>query len=77
MSKGTHTWEIYLHYYKCPLCAYILADRNPYHYKPGGKYFKDLACPRCSHEFTVYKVRRPSMGSFSDEERPVEMEWND
>jgi uncharacterized C2H2 Zn-finger protein len=77
MSRGEHTWEITRHYYKCPKCAWIITDRKTYQYRTGGQYFKELTCPRCSHEYTVFKVHRPSVGTLSGEEYPSEMEWNE
>lgn len=77
MQNRDHTWDLYLHYYKCPNCGFINADRQAYQYRTGGKYQKKLHCRRCSHEFTVYKVCRPSLGPIIGDGQPGEIEWNE
>ncbi len=75
MPREDHTWPIDLHYYQCPKCAEIFADRKRYQYSFGGQYFKELVCPRCVHAFTVYKAERSSIGTVSGEQHPPEVEW--
>lgn len=60
-KKGSHTWDLHVHYYKCPKCGVILENREDYQYRLG-KYEKDLECPQCHHQFTVRKRARPTFG---------------
>jgi hypothetical protein len=60
-SKGTHTWDIHVHYYQCPKCGCVIENREDYQYRLG-KYEKDLECSKCCHKFTVQKRTKPSFG---------------
>lgn len=73
-EKGAHTWDIYIHYHRCPSCGFIIESRNPYQYRQG-KYYKDLTCPRCRHAFTDYSEKEPSIGPIFGEETPPEFDW--
>ncbi|GAB4236676.1 MAG: hypothetical protein Tsb0021_16440 [Chlamydiales bacterium] len=59
--KGTHTWDIYLDYHRCPKCGYIIEDRQTFYYSMG-QDLKDLMCPRCKKTFTIKKRGSPRIG---------------
>lgn len=75
-QKGPHTWDLTVHYHKCPSCSYILESRDDYIYRLGN-YIKELDCPRCDHSFTIKKNVKPSIGPFFGEGSTMEMEWGD
>lgn len=58
---GNHTWDLILHYYRCPKCGYILENRDKFdaHFN---RLQKELACLRCQHVFTVTKKIKPRFG---------------
>lgn len=63
----THTWEIYLHYYRCPNCGYVLEDRNSFEQR--GKVFeKTLLCPRCETKWREETSLKPRNGE-------IEVNW--
>lgn len=56
-STDNHTWNIFIAYHRCPECGYITESRNGYELVDG-KEQKEIACERCSHAYTVIRVRR-------------------
>jgi uncharacterized C2H2 Zn-finger protein len=60
-QKGTHTWDLILHYHLCPHCGYIFESRADYQYRLGS-YQKDLECPRCHTQFMVTRNRKHHFG---------------
>ena len=52
--KGNHTWDIIIHYERCPLCGYIIENREKFECY-GSILEKDFTCPRCQQKFTVTK----------------------
>lgn len=72
--KGTHTWDLVLHYHRCPKCNYIFDNRVDFEYRLG-KYQKDLECPRCHALYTVTKVSRLFAGPFFGEGDRIEIMW--
>ncbi len=64
-KKGSHTWDLSVHYHRCPFCGAIQESREEYQNRLG-KYQKDLVCPRCDRHFTVTKRVRPTFGPFFD-----------
>lgn len=74
-QKGTHTWEISLHYYSCPKCGEILEDRQEYEYNEG-QYQKQLECWRCREKFTVTKATHLRFGPLIGDPQPVEFMWD-
>jgi hypothetical protein len=49
-QKGEHTWDLILHYHRCPQCSFIIESRVDFEYK-NGSYSKDLSCDRCQYHF--------------------------
>jgi uncharacterized C2H2 Zn-finger protein len=74
-QKGEHTWDLVIQYHRCPVCGYITESRENYTYRMGGKYQKDLECPRCHHLFTLTKLRKPSFGPLIGDPQPKEVSW--
>lgn len=74
-QRGTHTWDLILHYHKCPSCGMIIESRQDYKYRLG-KYQKALECRRCHHEFIVYKPSPPRFGPLFGSAQPTEMDWD-
>ena len=73
-QKGEHTWDLIVHYHRCPKCGNIIESRDDYEYRLG-KYQKDLICEKCSHAFTETKKARRSLGPlFGEGDRP-EFTW--
>jgi DNA-directed RNA polymerase subunit RPC12/RpoP len=50
-QEGTHTWDLYVHYYRCPKCGWIIEDRQMLEKK-------EIICGRCNHHF--YEKTLPS-----------------
>ena len=73
-QAGEHTWDIIVHYHRCPECGYIIESRQEFTYRLG-KYQKELACERCQHNFQVTKPSKPSFGPLIGEPQPIETEW--
>ncbi|MBA3957838.1 MAG: hypothetical protein H0X51_05525 [Parachlamydiaceae bacterium] len=74
-QKGTHTWDLVVHYHKCPECGYIIESRQDYHYQLG-KYIKELECSRCHKHFTVQKPSKPRFGPLLGEPEHPEFDWS-
>lgn len=62
-KKGTHTWDMHLHYHRCPACGKIHESRSAYEYRLG-VYQLDLTCSRCEHHWTEDKPTKPRFGPF-------------
>jgi hypothetical protein len=75
-QKGLHTWDLNLHYHRCPRCGFIIESREDYQYRMG-VYLKDLQCSRCQLRFTITKPSEPTFGPLIGDAEPVEMEWRD
>lgn len=73
-QKGIHTWDLIVHYHRCPKCGYIIESRKDYLYYQG-EYQKQLECGRCHESFSVIKKSKPSFGPLIGEPEPIEMEW--
>lgn len=60
-QHGNHTWDLVLHYYRCPKCGYILENRDKFE-----PYFnrlqKQVTCSRCQHLFIVTQKTKPRFG---------------
>ena len=74
-SHGNHTWNLYLHYYSCPQCGFIIESRQDYEERLT-TFEKELTCPRCQHNFTLTKKPRPTFGPLTGEPQPVEFDWS-
>ena len=74
-QKGEHTWDLILHYHRCPQCSFIIESRVDFEYLDG-KYRKELSCDRCQHRFVVMKTVKPSFGPLIGEPQPKEMDWS-
>lgn len=59
--KGSHTWDIYVRYYRCPQCGAVIENRQAYQYHLGREE-KHLDCPRCHKQFTVVKRAKHTFG---------------
>lgn len=75
-EKGTHTWDLFQHYFCCPSCSYIFEERKDYTYRLGS-YIKELECPRCRHSFVMKKPGAPTVTPFFGGNASQEMEWGD
>lgn len=75
-QRGTHTWDLILHYHRCPACGLIIESRQDYQYRLG-KYQKDLICQRCQHRFTLNKPAHPRFGPLIGTSQPVEVDWEE
>lgn len=75
-QRGSHTWDLYIHYYTCPACGFIIESRSDYEYREK-KYQKDLECERCHHHFTVTKPKHSRFGPLLGPPEHAEMEWPD
>ena len=53
-QKGAHTWDLIIHYHRCPNCGYIVENMEDFRYILGD-WIKDVKCERCHHEFVVKK----------------------
>lgn len=58
---GTHTWDLILHYYRCPKCGYIMENREKFEPR-FHQLEKEMICLRCQHIFTVKKKTQPTFG---------------
>lgn len=76
IEKGTHTWNLYLSYHRCPSCGYIFDSREDFQYRLG-KYQKDLECPRCGLVFTLTKEQKSLIGPFFGEAPKPEFDWSE
>ena len=74
-QKGTHTWDLILHYHRCPTCGYIIESREDYQYRMG-QYRKRLECGRCHHRFILIKKGHMTLGPLIGEAEPVEVTWD-
>lgn len=74
-QKGPHTWDLILHYHRCPQCGRIIESRDDYIYRLG-KYVKELQCPFCQKQFTVTKPTKPHFGPIFGEDDVVEWDWS-
>lgn len=75
-QKGEHTWDIHIHYHRCPQCGYIIESRDSYVYRQG-KYMKEVVCKRCRHSFFDYKQTKLTIGPLIGDPQPIETEWGD
>lgn len=73
-QKGPHTWDLIMHYHRCPVCGRIFDSRVDYEDRLG-KYQKDLECPACGHSFTVTKIRKLQAGPFFGDGDRAEVTW--
>lgn len=73
-QKGSHTWDLYVRYHRCPKCGFILESRQDFENR-FGKHVKDLSCPRCNFRFTLYRQERPTFGPFTGDQQPADFEW--
>lgn len=74
-QKGTHTWDLYVHYHSCPECGAIIESRDDYEYQLG-KYIKHLDCHRCGHSFTETKPSGKQIGPIFGEPPKPEFDWD-
>ncbi len=58
---GNHTWDLILHYYRCPKCGFIIENRDKFEPR-FSQIEKNLTCPRCQQAFTLTKKIQPTFG---------------
>lgn len=58
---GNHTWDLVLHYYRCPKCGYVIENRDKYERRMA-LLQKEVICTRCEYVFTVTKKTKPTFG---------------
>ena len=73
-QKGAHTWDLIIHYHRCPNCGYIVENREDFRYILGD-WIKDVTCERCHHEFVVKKKNKPTFGPLIGTAQPPEVNW--
>lgn len=73
-QKGTHTWDLYLRYHRCPKCGFIIESRQDFENR-FGEYVKELVCNRCQHHFTLSKHEKITFGPFTGDPQPAEFNW--
>lgn len=58
---GNHTWDLILHYVRCPKCGYIMENREKFetHFH---RLEKNIICTRCQSAFKMAKKRKPVFG---------------
>ncbi len=59
--KGSHSWDMHVHYHRCPECGAVFESRDDYEYRMG-KYQKDLECTRCGATFSTTKHHKQKFG---------------
>lgn len=59
----THTWDIHLHYHRCPHCGYIAENRDKFEYE-SLQFVKKVSCPRCKKEFKDAQKKQVRLGPF-------------
>lgn len=70
----THTWEIVIHYHRCPHCGAIVESRKGYRYRLG-QYQKRITCDRCGQKTTLTREGTPTFGPLIGDPQPPEIEW--
>lgn len=73
-QKGTHTWDLIIHYHRCPQCGLIIESRDDYRYRLG-QWIKDMTCGRCGNEFRLTKNSKPTFGPLIGTPQPPEVDW--
>lgn len=70
MDKGNHSWDLYVHYYRCPSCGYILENRQ--------RDVEEFTCPRCKNKFASQKMKKRSVFGplLDDKHQPAEIDWS-
>ena len=58
---GHHTWDLVLHYDRCPRCGYVMENQDKFEVR-FQQLEKNLTCPRCQHAFTISKKNQPTFG---------------
>ena len=74
-QKGTHTWDLILHYHRCPKCGFILESREDFKYQ-AGKYIKEVECSRCKNHYVVTRSLKPTFGPIIGHPEPKEWDWS-
>jgi uncharacterized C2H2 Zn-finger protein len=75
-SKGTHTWDLFLSYHKCPKCDFIMESRKDFVYQDGMGY-KELECPRCHHNFREEHKSSTRHGPLFGMRPKPEFDWSE
>lgn len=75
MRKGDHTWNIDVHYARCPICGFINEVKGPLTYHDG-KYEKEINCIKCDKLIQISK-KLTQIGPIFGDATPAEMEWED
>lgn len=74
-QQGTHTWDLILHYHRCPSCGFINESRQDFQPR-SNEWIKELKCERCHQVFTVTKPKRRTFGPLFGKPQPIEMKWD-
>jgi len=73
-EKGNHTWDIFVHYHRCPHCGYITESRKDYEsYEKEQK--KEITCDRCQNNYTVTKAAQSGFGPLFGKSEHAEIHW--
>ncbi len=56
-QAGSHTWDIYIAYHRCPHCGKIQESRSGFA-RQDGSLVKTLVCNDCKTKFQVIKRTR-------------------
>lgn len=74
-QAGTHTWDLYVRYHRCPKCGYIIESRDDYQYQMGN-YVKELTCNRCKNTFTESMPSTKHLGPIIGKPTTPEFDWS-
>lgn len=58
---GNHTWDMILHYYRCPGCGYIMENRDKFESR-FHRLEKEVICPICKKHFVVERKTQSTFG---------------
>lgn len=73
-QRDLHTWNLILHYHRCPRCGYIIESRHDFDNRMG-TWIKDVDCERCHYQFELTKARKPTFGPLIGTPQPSEFDW--
>lgn len=76
-QSGDHTWELTIHYHRCPKCGWIIESRQDYEQGFDGIYRKELTCDRCQANFVQEKHLPPKFGPLLGKPTQAEVDWRD
>jgi len=73
-QKSQHSWDMILHYHRCPKCGFIVESREDFQCRLG-VWIKEMICERCGQAFTLSKKNKPTFGPLIGRSQPPEVDW--